>query len=717
MRSRCIRFLRYRKILVAAFLLAFPFFFFAAYVVPESMPFSLRIGNDFSGLYLSYKAYLLSSLAQFRIPWWSPSEACGYPFYSNPFTQTFYPLNAVLLLYMKLTGGYSYTDHQIFTVFGVSLFVLGNYGWLRCLQIAVLPSVAGALTAGLSYRICEILRFPNAVHSAAWYPFILWGMTLVLLRDRKKAGFGLVLTSFVMLVTAGYPYYIYYSIFLVPMYALFLCLPSVREFFLAEKARIRRTLLFLTTPFLVGVLVTSPYLYKIKWLMDQTQDRGGHDLSWARSSFSFVDVIGSWFFPPSSLGEGWYYFGMTALFLVAAYILSFRYTRSSRAEKMVLISVGLWFIFVTAVSFGSASPVFLALWYSMPGFSGLREWSRINILLLPAVALLVALGTSWLTSTLSKPHQADRSGSSAEKIPSLPNLLLLLWAVILVIQIVLLSTKTFNNQWVYCHGSIRNAEVFYILAGAVGSFSIYGLLKARQRRVIPYGTAWLALSGLILINLLDLSYVGNTLWSWPTPVKDAPQFTLSEDIGELNRKSFLVPRTNHYWTISNDSRFNVGIIESWYYNRYTRLHENYWERNRDNRFIYEFKTNVEQSDRTALEMLLGMHSGQKLWFTTSIAHGSPSPFIDDAKQAGGFAHITHYTGDSIELTVKCQAPGYLTFIDNWDPDWRAWIDGKKVPVLLGLGTFKSVAVNSGSHVIRFEYVPFSSEIERFKSGR
>lgn len=44
----------------------------------------VAIGNDFLCLYYSYKAYLVDYLRHLDWPLWSPSEAAGYPFFSNP---------------------------------------------------------------------------------------------------------------------------------------------------------------------------------------------------------------------------------------------------------------------------------------------------------------------------------------------------------------------------------------------------------------------------------------------------------------------------------------------------------------------------------------------------------------------------------------------------------------------------------------------------------
>ena len=189
-----------------------PLMYCYKYVFSDSS-FSLTMGNDFPVIY-TYKLILLDKLSNFSFPLWSPSEACGYPFFSNPFVQAFYPLNILLAAVYKINGGYSYADHQIFTVLGLSVFAAGLLLWLRSLKINPIFVLIAVLIVSVSSRMTEILRFTNAVHTIAWLPFILYGLTLAASSAKKiKAGI-IIFVSFIMMITAGYAYYVYYSVFI-----------------------------------------------------------------------------------------------------------------------------------------------------------------------------------------------------------------------------------------------------------------------------------------------------------------------------------------------------------------------------------------------------------------------------------------------------------------------------------------------------------------------
>jgi hypothetical protein len=62
------------------------------------------------------------------------------------------------------------------------------------------------------------------------------------------------------------------------------------------------------------------------------------------------------------------------------------------------------------------------------------------------------------------------------------------------------------------------------------------------------------------------------------------------------------------------------------------------------------------------------------------------------------------TANTVDLTVH-DLPGYrvLSFIDFAYPGWRAYVDGKRVPILRAFSHFKAVELPPGTHTVRFEY--------------
>jgi hypothetical protein len=75
----------------------------------------------------------------------------------------------------------------------------------------------------------------------------------------------------------------------------------------------------------------------------------------------------------------------------------------------------------------------------------------------------------------------------------------------------------------------------------------------------------------------------------------------------------------------------------------------------------------------------------------------------------GAAHIeskvevVEYTPNEIVLAVESSEPGIVVLSEWHYPAWKAWVDGRQVPVLRADYALRGVAVEPGAHAIRFTY--------------
>ncbi len=278
-----------------------PFVYFYKFIVPIAGHFS-GIGNDFDAVYYPSKPYLLDWLIYFHIPLWSPTEAAGYPFYSSPIAQVFYPLNLVLVIFYRLAGGFTILDYQVYTFLGVAIFALGLFFWLKTFGLNWRAILFAVLCFSVSFKIAETTRFATSIQEVAWYPWILYALTCVFRATSKKQAwlYGLLLFFFMYcLFTAGYPYFIYYSLFLIGPYLLFLVIPGFRKRLWGLPARLKPGPILISFSASAGALLLClPYLMKMQQLLQQTAQRGGGSLSYATANqFTFVNSIGSLIFP------------------------------------------------------------------------------------------------------------------------------------------------------------------------------------------------------------------------------------------------------------------------------------------------------------------------------------------------------------------------------------------------------------------------------------
>ncbi|MGA2179366.1 MAG: YfhO family protein [Verrucomicrobiota bacterium] len=73
----------------------------------------------------------------------------------------------------------------------------------------------------------------------------------------------------------------------------------------------------------------------------------------------------------------------------------------------------------------------------------------------------------------------------------------------------------------------------------------------------------------------------------------------------------------------------------------------------------------------------------------------------------GTAEITNEIPTRIRISVHMETPGLVVLADNWDKGWRAYWNGKPVPVLRANYAVRGVVVPAGNGTLEFIYKPAS----------
>jgi hypothetical protein len=231
---------------------------------------------------------------------------------------------------------------------------------------------------------------------------------------------------------------------------------------------------------------------------------------------------------------------------------------------------------------------------------------------------------------------------------------------------------------------IARAEAAPLICAVLAAGALAALLMVRASRPRAASlTKGATLAGLIGLSAIDLAIIGPWVWAQDiSPVASRRQYS----IDRLDAESLEVPRA---WgeTVMLASTFNVGVLSNWYFKRYVA-------------FLDRARGEPEAADR-----LLGVRDGRRLFVTSAIDPPTIHAFLDDAARRAELPRVEGYTGDELTVSVRMVADGYLTFIDNWDPDWRAYVDDHPVPIDLLFGTFKAVRIPAGQHRLTFVYRP------------
>jgi uncharacterized membrane protein YfhO len=73
----------------------------------------------------------------------------------------------------------------------------------------------------------------------------------------------------------------------------------------------------------------------------------------------------------------------------------------------------------------------------------------------------------------------------------------------------------------------------------------------------------------------------------------------------------------------------------------------------------------------------------------------------------GVAQITNEIPTRVLISARMETPGLVVLADNWDKGWRAYWNGKPMPVLRVNYAVRGVVVPAGSGTLEFVYKPMS----------
>ncbi len=680
------------------------------YLFPHTFHF-IEMGNDFELLYYSYKKYIFEFIRIGHFPLWSPSESLGYSLIFNPFAQYFYPLSWILYAISFVIGDLSKHTYLLYTIFGISIYNLGQYLWLRKLNIDIKYCLIATLITCLGLKINEVLRFPNAIHSFCWFPWILYGMTISINKNQIIKSSIIIFFSTIFVLSAGYPYYIFYGLILFSSYFFFISFSNVKELF-CERDNIQNNLKFLLNnaiPPLVALLIILPWFVGINEAMEITRDRNLQDINFSYTlSSNLLDQIGSWIFPPISMAEGYYYFGSVVTLLLLFYIINFLLSKNNKKkEKYFLIFFLLFFIFNYQFAASEDSFLFKFFWEQFDLIKKFRSFSRINILLIPLFSVLLCFS---LKSLFEKKYKVNFNYT-----------ILLLTFLILTLQIYFIEYSGIDNHY-WNHWQLRRLEqasrdisLFSILFKSYDNYiySFFLILSALSLIFFnKYNLEHLAPIFIIILIIGELFILSNLQWAIPKNYYDTNNYnslskTPINDLRNSFKSNRIVTTVKGNTYFRNLRKFNVNYFDQFGVDAHTKLFDIYFDRNG------KFKESISLETKQKINLFWGLEKNNyKVFFSKSINYLKPENFIDDVLVSKKNNKIDilidreKYNGDEIIINFKSNIEGYITFMDNWSPGWKVFINDDEVKLLKLFNTYKSVKTDIGTYKIKFKYDPW-----------
>ena len=686
------------------------------YLFPLTFGF-IAMGNDFDLIYFSYKRYIAEMLSEGILPLWSPADGNGFSLIYNPFAQYFYIPSWILYLIHFITKNLSLHIFLLYTIFSISIFSLGIFYWLKSLKIDQTIAFFSALVIACSLKLTELLRFPNAAHAAAWIPWVLYGINLMITNDKKKS-FILIFFSNLFILTAGYPYFIIYSLFLFIPYIIFV--PFL--FNDLNTLKLNKFIFYfyfsILSSFITSYLLALPWLLKVRTLTSSLVDRTTKNWDFATEhTFYWKDTIGSWIFPSASSTEGWYYSGIIVSFIIflGLFIFFANQKKISFFDKKIFIFSVILILFVTYFSWGKYSILFIWAWENLPLIGSLRTWPRLNIVIVPVIILLFSVSLKYFFIYLKENNKKDLS--------KIIKFLILISICFIILQFLFYYFDFQNDEYWNFWQKKRYDQAINLLPIILGNylklyngpiyilFSIFSisllmvtLLHKKLRQKIRL------ISTLILLLVSsELFVISNLQWSiavWKTKFYKTENPLRKLQDGFNSKRIIDTVKGNEYF---RDNRlFNVNYPDNYGYDKHAKNFTTYFQR-----YNGEKNNNISDSDIKLVKLFYGAtDEAKKIFLSESLDHENIVSFIYDSnafEKSNEFSMkilIDEYDGNILKLEVESEKDGWLSFIDNWDYGWEATINGKKTPIYKLLQSYKSIKIKKGFSKVKFQYKPW-----------
>tara|TARA_Y100000768_G_scaffold386805_1_gene376123 strand:+ start:301 stop:2487 length:2187 start_codon:yes stop_codon:yes gene_type:complete len=725
-----------KKLYIYFLLIILPFLLLLPYTIQY-----LEVGNDFELYYFSYKKYIFELLKLGHIPFWSPIEASGTSLIFNPLAQFFYIPSWLFYLICFLIGDLTKYYFLIYTIFAISIFNLGLYLYLKTLNINYKVILVTIFITGLSLKVTELLRFPNAIHAFAWFPWIFYGLNLAASSLKSTKSLVIIFISCLMLLTAGYPYYIFYAFVLFAFYFIFLLIPSVKYQILNSNISNKIFLIRCSIPSALALIISSPWLLKISQLVSITYGRNSPDINFSLNlSSNIYDQLGSWIYPPISYAEGWFYFGSVSVLIIITILIS---TILFKTNNIPLKYFSYFLIFLIFFSYQLSNPIdsiiFKHLWENLNFIQGFRHWVRFNLILVPIISVVLAYSINEFLKILN-----DNESKNNKTI------YILIFSIISIIlaQSYFIFISDYQNlfweTWQLKRINVASETLPLILSSIVYSYNnfiypiffvisfilLISILRLNYLKKIILKNKNVYFFLILIISFSELFFLSNIQWAIPYGYYDNgyKKLSLKNNYNAKNDNAFLDLKLafksasvtneksgnnrfegNTYYR--NNKKFNVNHINNWGNKYHVQLFKKYFELNG------EFKKNLDITTIKNIKTFYGMNiEPKRIFYSKNIDHKNIESFLEDSKKGeinGKFSYeIISYNGDELKIKALSNENGWVSFIDTWDHNWKVTVNNQPKEIYKLLNAYKAVKIKPGVSEIKFFYNPINFNFSR-----
>lgn len=693
---------------VIALTLLWSIFFWRLFTPIRADQASLTRG-DFSDQFVTFGAYQYSRFSAGEVPLWNPYNNGGLPFIADTQAAVFYPPRLITIGLSSLAGGWTYHALELEMTAHVLFYTLTFYALARRMTGHVLGAFLAAVVAGYGGYLTGYPPLQLALLEAGvWLPLAVLGIYETT-HDTQFRWRWLILTGAALGLSwmAGHPQTSYFLTYLLLAY-----------FGYRVYVRGWHWTRFIIGAALFGVIavgaVAVTLLPGLEYLARASRSELGFDAK--GGGFPLQDLL-QFIFPGILTQWSPLYVGIIGLVLA----VMGAYTRWNEEG-------GFWLgvmLFGLALSLGTNSALFHALYNFLPGLRYFRGQERAAFLVANSLAILVGYGATALFT-----------GQFSERVVRLRQALAALFAAAIA-----LGAPVFT-EWVSYRDTLPPAIGPIVFSAIIAGIAVLLIPEIAKNARLRWLLVLLAIFELFSVNIDNSNYDPappdtqirqNPLLEIPLADNALPfrvdglrvlggnygSYYGLADIQGISPLFLSGPQTIIEYGLPDERAWELFSVRYVYSDwdalpvpgvvlaegedaqGAVKLHQLTAQRPYAH-LVYDYMK--ADSDEDARLLLADPAFDPR---TVAILNADPNLDLPDDPPEGTGTTITRYQPEALTVIVNTAENALLSLAHVDYPGWYATINGLDTPILRAYGGLMALAIPAGEHTVELVYNPLT----------
>lgn len=679
-------------------------------------------------LWYPYMNYLATMLRTGHIPFWTPYIFSGMPFFPDVLSQTFYPINWLLSLFV-INGRLPFSILQLHMIFHIFLGGIFTYLYTKELKLNVIACLVSAFTFMFSGFLILHSIHANPVDAFIWLPLILFFLHRALTRHEWRYSMFAAI-FFAMSMLAGFPQYSLYIAYFLGLYVIAFVIIHKKY----NGRDLRYAFFVLVIVAIIGVGIAAiQYLPSFKYANYTLRENMSYKNSVEHSlnPLQLITLLVPKFFGSvTGMGtdsvnywlEGYGHFWETGIYIGILPLLLAIIALLKKRDKLVWfygIVAGLMLLF----ALGKYSPLYKIAYYVLPGINRFRIPGRFACIFTFAMSILAGFG---MDALLAKKFKQGNL---------LKGLFIFLGGFILIYFLFVINAfkstiaNFLNNKMESAlfidsvYSNIVRQYGISIIFVLISIILIWQIITSTKRKTLFSGLAL----GIIFIDLYIFGHNFNASDVNPEDayaetalikslqkerekeifrinMRDGRNMLFERNSGNIYRLEF----TEGYTPLSLEkyAHFNIPAARKWdlLNAKYKILVEGqksgltlnptYLPRAK---MFYKYQVINNSPD------ILNLLSQDSFDYHTILILQKQPDIEITGTDSTNEVKIVKYEPSLIQVEVKTTKPGLLFLSEIYYPEWKAYVDGQKTEILCADNSLRAVALKQGEHKVIFKF--------------